>query len=534
MADMKQLEKDLRSGRISRRDFIKASAMFGLAAAAPGILMGTAYANTPTAGGHFKLALGHGSTSDTLDPAKYENLYTQLVGKSIHNYLTEVRADGSLGPEIAESWEASPDAKTWTFQLRKGVEFHDGKPVTVNDVIASLNYHGGEDSQSGAKVIVDPMAEIKADGDQVLVITLKDGNADLPYQLSDYHLAIMPADADGKVTKKIAESGMGCGSYKLKNYDAGVKTELEKFANHWNDKEGHFETAEILSVKDVAARTNSLRTGEVDAIDRLDIKTLHLLERDKNIKIMETSGNAHYSMPMRCDTDPFKNNDVRLALKYCINREEMLETLLRGHGYVGNDHPIGRANRFLAKDMEQRTYDLDKAKHHLKKSGVDKLRVQLSAADAAFAGAVDAAVLYKEHAAKAGIEVEVVREPDDGYWSNVWMKKPWCMCYWGGRATEDWMFSTAYGSGAEWNDAFWENEGFDKLILEARSELDEAKRADMYAEAQAIVSNEGGTAIPVFNNFIFASSSKIGQPEQLGNDWDMDGQRAVVRWWKAA
>ncbi|MEZ5449060.1 MAG: ABC transporter substrate-binding protein [Thiolinea sp.] len=346
MADLKQLERDLKSGRLSRRDFMKLAAVFGFSAAAPGILSGTARAATPKAGGHFKLALGHGSTSDTLDPAKYENLYTQVVGKSIHNYLTEVRADGTLGPEIAESWEATPDAKTWTFQLRKGVEFHNGKPLTAQDVVASLNYHAGEDSQSAAKVIVDPMADIKADGDHVLVITLKDGNADLPYQLSDYHLAIMPANDDGKITMEIAQSGVGCGSYQLKNYDAGVNTELEKFAKHWNDQVGHFASAEILSVKDVAARTNSLRTGEVDAIDRLDIKTLHLLERDKNVRIMETSGNAHYSMPMRCDTDPYKNNDVRLALKYAINREEMLETLLRGHGYVGNDHPIGRANRF--------------------------------------------------------------------------------------------------------------------------------------------------------------------------------------------
>jgi peptide/nickel transport system substrate-binding protein len=162
------------------------------------------------------------------------------------------------------------------------------------------------------------------------------------------------------------------------------------------------------------------------------------------------------------------------------------------------------------------------------------LKIQLSAADAAFAGAVDAAVLYKEHAAKAGIDVEIVREPNDGYWSNVWMKKPFCFCYWGGRPTEDWMFSTAYSKGAKWNDAFWENDKFNKLLIEARSELDEAKRAEMYGVMQTIVSDEGSTIVPLFNNYINAVSNKVGTPEQISNDWDLDGQRAVLRWWKEA
>ena len=527
---LNQLEQDLKQGCLSRRDFIKAAALFGLSVSAPGLLSGqNAYAATPKAGGHFKIALGHGSTTDSLDPALTASQFTQMLCKSIHNYLTEIRADGSLGPELAVGWEASADAKTWTFKLRKGVEFHNGKTLTAQDVVASLNYHGGKDSKSGAKVIVDEFQSITAQGEDELVIELKEGNADLTYQLSDFHLVIMPTDQDGKLNPV---SGVGCGSYVLKDFEPGVKAELSKFERHWNEKEGHFASAEILSVKDTAARTNALRTGEVDAIDRLDIKTLSLLERDESIHIMETSGNSHYSMPMRCDTDPFKDNNIRLALKHCIDRETMLETLLRGHGYVGNDHPIGRANRYFAADLEQRSYDPERAKHYLKQAGVDKLKVQLSAAEAAFVGAVDAAVLYRENAAKAGIEVEVIREADDGYWSDVWMKKPWSMCYWNGRPTEDMMFSTTYVGDAEWNDSFWQNERFDTLVKEARSELNEDKRTEMYAEAQQIVSNDGGVGIPVFNNYLFASHKGIGQPEQLGNDMDVDGLRAIVRWWR--
>ena len=530
MTTLKQLEGDLKAGRLSRRDFIKAASVFGFAAAAPGILTNAAMAAAHAKkGGHLKVAMGHGSTTDSLDPATHTHAFVQTLSGAIHNWLTVVNADGSLGGEIAESWEASPDAKTWTFKIRKGVKFHNGSPVTVKDVIASLNHHGGEESKSAAKTIVDPMTEIKADGDN-LVLTLKEGNADLPYQLSDYHIAIMQSNADGKVD---ATSGNGCGPYKLKSFEPGVKAELVKFDDYWDDSVGHVATAEMLTVADVAARTNALTTGEVDVIDRLDIKTMHLLKRNKNLKILETSGNAHYTIPMRCDMDPFKNNDVRLALKYSIDREALLQTVLRGHGRVGNDHPIGQANRYVDNSIPQRTYDPDKAKFHLKKAGMDSLKVDLSAADAAFAGAVDAAVLYKEHAKKSNIDINVVREPNDGYWSNVWMKKSFGMCYWGGRPTEDWMFSTAYSEGAKWNDSFWSHEKFNKTLLEARAELNDAKRTEMYSEMQTIVSNEGGVIVPLFNNYLMASTKDVIQPETIGNSWTMDGLRAISRWSKA-
>jgi peptide/nickel transport system substrate-binding protein len=302
--------------------------------------------------------------------------------------------------------------------------------------------------------------------------------------------------------------------------------------NYFRTDYGHFDSCEVLTIADVAARTNALTTNEVDAIDRLDIKTMHLLKRNKNISIKETSGTAHYTFAMRTDTAPFDNNDVRLALKYALDREALLQNVLRGHGVVGNDHPIGLSNRYHAttEELPQRVYDPDKAKFHLKKAGLSTLKVDLSAADAAFAGAVDAAVLYKEHAAKAGVEVNPVREPNDGYWSNVWMKKPWSAVYWGGRPTEDWMFSTAYAEGANWNDSFWSHERFNKLLVQARSELDDAKRREMYVEMQRIVSNEGGVVVPMFNNYVFATSGKVGHNE-MGANWGMDGNRALERWW---
>ncbi len=506
---------------VSRREFMAGASALGVATA-----FGPSAMAAPKKGGHFRLGLGHGSTTDSNDPATFENLYSQVLGAASRNNLTEVDQNGKLVPELAESYEASPDAKTWTFKLRQGVEFHNGKTMDSGDVIASINHHRGKDSKSAAKKLLEPIVEMKADGKNTVVIKLADGNADFPFIISDYHIAIMPASGDGVEWK----SGIGTGAMVQKSYEPGVRASLERNPNFFKSGMGHFDSAEMITIADGAARQNALTTGEIDAMDRVDLKTAHLLARRKGIKILETSGNQHYTFTMRCDTPPFDNNDVRMALKYAIDRNAIIKTVLKGHGALGNDHPIGTSNPYHAGALAQRAYDPDKAKHHLKKAGLSNLKVDLSAADAAFGGAVDAAILYKEHASAAGIDINVVREPNDGYWSNVWMKKPWCAVYWGGRPTADWMFSTAYAADAAWNDSFWKNDKFNQLLLAARAELDEKKRGDMYVEMQTIVSDDGGVLIPMFANYVMALNDKV-QHGPVAANWSMDGFKAIERWW---
>ena len=526
MKKIDEMKKLVLAGRLSRRDFVAAAAAFGVSAVtATSMLSGPAMA-APKKGGKMRVGLGHGSTTDSLDPATFENLYSQVLGSALRNNLMEIDSNGKLVPELAESYTVSDDARVWNFKLRQGVEFHNGKSLDAGDVIASINHHRGKDSKSAAKKLLEPITEMKADGKSNVVISLKNGNADFPFIVSDYHVAIMPAK-DGAVDWK---SGTGTGAFSLGSYEPGVRASLKRNPNFYKAGQGHFDEAELITIADVAARTNALTTGEIDAMDRVDLKTAHLLKRRKGINIVETSGTQHYTFTMRCDTPPFDNNDVRLALKYAINREAILKTVLKGHGVLGNDHPIGRSNIYHAGSLPQRSYDVDKAKFHLKKAGMSNLKVDLSAADAAFAGAVDAAVLYKEHDAPAGININVVREPNDGYWSAVWMKKPWCAVYWGGRPTEDWMFSTAYSADAAWNDSFWKHDRFNELLLKARSELDENARRKMYVEMQTIVANEGGVLVPMFANYVMGLSDKVKHNEMAAN-WSMDGFKCLERWW---
>ncbi len=514
-----------RAGLATRREVLVGAAALGLAAAA--LLPGAARAQeTPQKGGMLRVGLADGSTTDTLDPQTYTGAFMLCLGFATHSTLTELSPEGELVGDAAEGWEASKDAATWTFKLRKGVTFSDGKPMTAEDVIGSLAYHGGEDSKSGAKEILDRIAEMKQDGDDAIVFKLAGGNADFAYLMADYHLLIMPLK-DGKPDW---QGYVGTGGYVLESFEPGVRAALKRNPNYWKENRAHLDEVEIIGIADAAARQNALITGEVDLINRCDLKTVQLLARAPGLRIEEATGLLHYTAPMITTSSPYDDNELRLAIKHGIDREELLTKVLSGYGALANDNPIAPSIPFWA-DLEQRTYDPDKARHHLKRSGYDNVALDLSAADAAYGGAVDAAVLMQEQLARAGVKVNVVREPNDGYWSNVWMKKPWCAAYWGGRPTCDWMFSQAYATGANWNDTAWSNERFDELLLEGRTELDPALRGEIYHEMQEIVRDDGGAVIWAFANYVDGMADKVRHGPAVAANWELDGGRFAERWW---
>jgi len=486
---------------------------------------------TPKAGGHLRLGLSHANTNDDYDPATWGTSAVVNIGLwgAVYNNLAEIGPDGQIVPELAESIEPSEDAKTWTFKLRKGVVFHDGKTLDSDDVVASLNHHRGPDSKSAAKGLVNAIADVKADGKDTVVVTLKEGSADFPVLCTDYHLVIGAA-RDGKINWDACN---GTGGYKFGSYQTGVRMALKRNPGYWKAGRAHFDEVELLALIDPAARMNAIVAGEVDAINRVDLKALKFLERNPDIVVEEVTGTQHFTLPMFMDTAPFTDGNIRLALKHAIDREALVRTILFGHGRPGNDSPITPANRYFAADIPVRQYDPDKAKFYLKEAGQSSLKVDLCAADAAFNGAVDTAILFKEHAAKAGIEINVVREPNDGYWTNIWLKKPFVMCYWAGRPTEDWMFSQVYAKGAAWNDTHWQNERFNQLLLEARAELDTTKRRAMYHEMQQLVRDDGGAIIPMYANYVDARSKKIARGPTIGSNYDLDGWKCIERWWMA-
>jgi peptide/nickel transport system substrate-binding protein len=528
MTELEYWTRQAQDGRISRREFMGRAAALGVAAAtATSILSKAGVAATPKRGGSAKFGLAHGATTDSGDPAAYPDTGTQIpFWGTMSNSLTIVDAKGDVKPDLAESFEATDKAAKWVFRLTKGVTFHDGKDVTADDVVASFRHHMGKDSKSAVKSVLASVKDIEADDKHTVVFQLEGGNADFPYIASDYHLPIMPAK-DGKADW---QSNVRTGPFMFESWQPGARAKLKRNPSYFHEGKPYFDEVEFLTIADVAARMNALITGEVHWIGRPDLKTLNLLQRDPKIEVTEVTGYAHYVFPMNVTAPPFDNLDVRTALKWAVNRDEIVQKVFLGHAIAGNDNPVAPKVKFYADPQPKFTYDPEKARFHLKKAGMENLKVDLSVADAAFNGAIDAAVLYQQHAKAAGIDINVVREPNDGYFDNIWMKKPWCADYWGGRPTCDWLFTVIYAKGAAWNETHWANPHFDDLLVQARSETDDKRRATMYAEMQQLIHDDCGQIVLVFNNIVGAYSKKLAHDEIAAN-WEADGMRIAERWW---
>ncbi|KEJ89865.1 ABC transporter substrate-binding protein [Sulfitobacter donghicola] len=522
---LKQLSTAVTNGLMTRREFVTRAAALGVTAAvANSMLANSAAADshaTPVAGGTFRMGVQGGESTNTQDPALWASDVPIAVGQLWGETLVEVTASGDLQGLVAESWEGSADAKTWRFTIRDGITFSTGAAVTAQDVLRTMERHSNEDSKSGALGIVKGIESMRTDGDNVFEVTLSVGNADLPYLMADYHLMIQPDGGFGAETAAI-----GTGAYVMDTFEPGVRASATRRSDYWGGDQStiaHYDSVEVIVLNDATARTAALQSGQVDAINRVEPKIAKLLDRAPTLSVKNVSGRGHYVFIAHIDAAPFDNNELRLALKHAINREEMVEKILQGYGGIGNDMPINAAYPLFDETIPQRDYDIEKAKAHYAASGHDGSPIILRVADGAFPGAVDAAALFQQSAQAAGIPLEIKREPNDGYWSEVWNVQPFCASYWGGRPVQDQMYSTAYLSTADWNDTRWKRDDFDAMLLEARAELDEAKRKEIYSKMGRMLNEEGGLILPMFNDFIDAVSNEVhgfeGDPNGPMMNW---------------
>jgi len=485
---------------LDRRAFLLGSCATGLLSLT-GAGLSPARAQTPKKGGILRMGIGGGSTSDSLDPRLLMDWVPVNQAFMVMSGFVEIDKNGIAVPEIFASWEPSKDARSWLFTLQQGVEFHNGKSLTPEDVIYSLNLHRGE-TISGARAVAAEIADIEKISNAQVRITLEQPNAELPAVLSDYHFLLVPEDFTDFANP------VGTGPYIPVSYTPGVRAHFRRNPNYW--REGAWvDEVEVIVINDVSARTNALMSGQVDVINQLDYKTVDLLKSRPGINIVQSTSGQHFLFPMDCRRAPFDDNNIRMAVKHSIDREQLLKTAFRNYGYIGNDHPISKTDRFFNADLPQREFDPEKAKFYLKQAGLSELKIQLSTSDVVFSGAVDAAAIYRVSALEAGIDVTIKREAADGYWDNVWMKAPFSMSYRGGRATADQAMSIAYASHSTQNDSHWSSERFDQLLLEARGSLDETRRREIYYELQAMISDESGAMIPVFGDYLDAAADKV-------------------------
>ncbi|WP_438397333.1 ABC transporter substrate-binding protein [Caballeronia sp. DA-9] len=500
---------------LDRRKFIVSVGAAGISVVIPGA---SALAqDKPRKGGHLVVGLVGGQTTDSLDPALSNAQVMIHVLKQTSEQLIVVTPNGKeLQPMLAEGWTHSDDLKTWNFQLRSNVAFHNGKRMTARDVVYSLNRHRGPKSKSVIASTLTSVQDIHAVSEHEIAVFLSEPNIDFPFLLTDYHLAIQPDGDPG-------DSGIGTGPYQIVEAKAGVRFLTKKFPNYWRRDVGHVDSIETLTINDNSARVSALMNGQVHLINRVEPKVVAMMSSSNVSRIVPTTGRNHYLFAMRCNVTPFDNPLVRQALKLAIDRDQMAKQIFRGLATVGNDTPINSLYP-LATPLPQRKFDPTQAAALYKKSGHSG-PIVLHTSDGAFPGAVDAAVLFKEQAAQAGIVIEVKREPGDGYFANIWNKVPFCASVWDGRPTQDQMLTTGYESSAPWNETAWSNPHFDDLIAQGRRERDAEKRVAIYREASELIRDNGGAIIPVFPQFLDGVSNKVG-----GYFADVNGELSNYRY----
>ncbi|MDQ2067917.1 ABC transporter substrate-binding protein [Xinfangfangia sp. CPCC 101601] len=484
---------------LSRRGFLQSAGVTALMAAAP---MAAFAQSGPKRGGTLAIGIEGASTGDSLDPRSFNSPYWGVVSGTIFNTLVEIYGPSNeLRPGLAKSWEESEGGKRWTFDLVEGATFHDGRPVTSADVIYSIMFHDAEDSRSNSRAIAASVAEAKAESPTRVVFDLKEANYFFPAMLSNYPLCIIP---EGTTTF----DGIGSGPYKITRFSPGEMIEAVRHEGYFKTDAAWVDQVVILAANDPAARASAFQSGQLHIASMLESRTAALLGQlpGKQVHSYQTSQFAGFNL--RADSAPFDNADLRMALKLAIDREDILARVYGGLGRIGNDTPIPPNDPLFAADIPQNSYDPEKAAEYFKKSGFTGT-LTLQTSEAASAAAVDMAALFREHAAKAGITIDVVREPADGYWSNVWGQTAFHSTLWGARPTADMILTTAYTSGSPGNDTHWSNADFDAAVTAARAEPDEAKRRAYYTEAQRILSSDGGVIVPVFGDVVEGLSVEV-------------------------
>ena len=502
MKHVDRLLKEMETGRMNRREFLGRAAALGITATVASTLLGnSASAATPKRGGEVKFATEYTGQEETFDPTKMTNSTDIQRAYQVYNRLTNLDRNLNAVPNLAQEWEGLKDATEWTFKLRKGVEFHNGKTLTAKDVVYSLSEHIKEGSKSPSKPLLASIVDMRADGDEVVKITLNSGNADFPVQLGhDYHTSIVTQGW------KDGDPVIGTGPYKLTEFEPGLQSVTIRNENYFKSDVAWVDTYITQGITDATSRTTALRSGDIDIAPILP-RVAELLDTNPGVTVHSTPSGAHFLWVMMCDRAPTNDLNVRLALKHCVDRQSLIDKLLRGHGQIGNDFPVNPAIPTYCKEIPQHDYDPEKASFHWKKTGLSG--IELTASNAAGEIAVDASILLKEGAKAAGIEIDVKRVPDDGYWDHTWMKVPMCTSNWGSRPTADLILTVANQSTGSWNETQWKHERFDELLVLGRKTTDPATRYEIYCEAETLLHDDGGAFLPLFTNYIEATRNRI-------------------------
>ena len=300
-----------------------------------------------------------------LDPtAGAASAIAEVVQYNILETLTKINADGSVTPLLAESWEISPDLKTYTFKLRKGVKFQNGEPFNAQTVKFSFDRAGGEKSTNKDKRTFANFSTQVADEHTVVVIN-KEIDPDLPFVLGQATSVIVePKSADTNATKPV-----GTGPYQLESWARGSSLVLTKWDGFRNPAQAKLKKITFRFISDPAAQTAALLAGDVDAFPRVTTRAVPQFKANPQFQVILAGSRAKTILAINNKKKPLDDVRVRRAILAAIDRKAVIEGAVDGFGVPIGSHYVPGAAGFVD-TTGVNPFDIEKAKKLLAEAGV--------------------------------------------------------------------------------------------------------------------------------------------------------------------
>jgi len=479
------------NGRMSRRELIVRASVFGLSATLVGQVLaacgssGSSTSTTsPTAslspklGGTLKVAMP--SPTVTVDPTTMYDTGSIAIAQMVAEYLVWVNNDLSLRPVLAAKWSPDSSAKVWTFNLRTGATFQDGKPFGADDVVATMDILLNPKTVSAAlsafQGILSQGGVVKVD-DSTVEFHLDQPFADFPYIVAstNYDCLIMPK---GYKVGTWQKNPVGTGAFKMTKFTAKQGATFAKNPTYWDTGKPYLDAVDVQFIEETQAQALALQSGSVDMMLSTPYQGAQALFTDPNVKVLTTPSTMMRSLHMRVDTEPFTDKRVRQALAYTLDRPAIIKNLFNDKASVGNDNVFAPLYPLSPKDVTQRAQDIAKAKQLLSDAGKSGVTMTLNVEE--FEEVPQYATLLQQYAKQAGINLKL-NQVTVTYWygsgnNQPWLQAPMGITDWTFRGVPSQYFLPMYTSKGVWNSAQFKNSQFDKLAGQYDGTIDVATR----------------------------------------------------------
>ncbi len=489
------------TGQMSRRAFLRLGLALGLSAGATALAAcGTGgAAPTPTTApvpeggpsGRLRVAT---EIPVQLDPAFASSDAEILILHHVYDYLVDIDASNAIIPRLARSWTVSDDGLRYELTLAEGVTFHDGSPLTANDVVWTFDRLRDPAAQLPTTDLYANITAVTARDAATVVFELAEPNPFFLYDLSDNHALVLRAG-----TQNPATSLNGTGPFRVSEYRTENRIDMAANPAYFQPGKPAVEQLEIIFFADQSAAVDALRGGQVDLVLRMPTPQFQTLRQTAGIVAVQTPTNGFDLVRLRSDREPGNKPEVIRALKLATDRQAIFRQVKAGLGAVGRDSPIGPLfSAYYSEETPIPERDPAAARALLSAAGYpDGLKLDLHVPDSG--DRPDLAVVLKEQWAAAGIDVNVIVQPESVYYGdNGWLEVNLGITGWGSRPVPQFYLDVMLVSGAVWNESRFSDPEFDALAATARTTLDEAERTRAYREIQRILIERGPIIIPYF------------------------------------